>query len=293
MALVLTAVLLGHRLLPGELAFVVETALVFGGLGVPLLLWWAFRRRSRLGAASALVPLLAWGLVIGPAWVPLDWSAPDAAAGTGSLTVASQNVAVRSGSAGESAATLAETGAQVIGLQELDAASRRDATAALSASHPHVFTTETVGLFSRYPIEKARGLELGLGWSRALRAVVDTPSGPVTVYVVHAASARVGAHGDRDRMLAALASEVRADDAARVLVMGDLNTVPTDRAFTDLAGLLHEPNLSSGGPAVTWPATLPLLGLDHVLGRGVTFTERRSIVAGRSDHLATVARLNL
>ena len=292
-ALLLTGVLLGHRRLPGELGFLVETALVFAGLGVPLLLLWALRRRSHLGAAAALVPLVAWALAFVPAWVPLGWSAPDAAVGAGSLMVASQNVAAGSGTAGESAATLAATGAQVIGLQELDGASRREASAALAASHPHTFTAGTVGLFSQYPIEKARALELGLGWSRALRAVVDTPSGPVAVYVVHAASARVGAHDDRDEMLSALTSEVQTDDAARVLVIGDLNAVPTDRSFTDLASLLHEPNLSSGGPAVTWPKTLPLLALDHVLGRGVTFTERRSIVAGRSDHLATVARFNL
>ncbi len=292
-ALLLTGLLQGHRLLPGELGFLVETALVFVGLGVPLLLLWALRRRSHLGAAAALVPLVAWALVFGPTWVPLDWSAPDAAAGPGSLTVASQNVAAGSGTAGESAATLAATGAQVIGLQELHGTSRREASAALAASHPYRFTAGTVGLFSQYPIEKATALDLGLGWSRALRAVVDTPSGPVAVYVVHAASARVGAHDDRDSMLSALTSEVQTDDASRVLVIGDLNTVPTDRSFADLASLLHEPNLSSGGPAVTWPKTLPLLALDHVLGRGVTFTERRSISAGRSDHLATVARLNL
>ena len=248
-AVLLTGVLLGHGLIPGELGFLVETTLVFFGLGVPLLLLWSLRRRTHLGAASSLVPLVAWALVFGPAWIPLGWSAPDAAPGAASLTVASQNVAAGSGTAGESASALAETGAQVIGLQELDAASRQEATAALAASHPYTFTAGTVGLFSTYPIGSTRALDLGLGWSRALRAVVSTPSGPVAVYVVHAASARVGAHDERDRMLAALTSEVQTDEVSRVLVIGDLNTVPTDRSFGDLASLpaRAEPQLGRAG----------------------------------------------
>lgn len=290
-SVLLALTLLGHRLVPGELGFLLETALMFLGLGVAPLLVWALVRRSRRGALSVMLPALAWALLFGPAWVPLAWTAP--APSTASLTVGTQNISVDAATATTSAADLAAAGADVIGLQELTKESRLAVTADLASSHPYVEAANSVGLWSRFPIENARGLDLGLGWERAVAARVVTPAGPVSVYVVHAASARAGAHGERDRMLAALAEEVRADPSERVVVMGDLNTVSTDRALSGLTDQLAEPNLTSGGPALTWPVTLPLLGLDHVLGRGVEFTDRRSVRAGAGDHLATVASMNL
>ncbi|MBB2985246.1 endonuclease/exonuclease/phosphatase family protein [Terracoccus luteus] len=288
----LTLVLVGHRLLPGELGFLVETALVWLGMLVLPLLAWAAVARSRGGATVALVPAVVWALLFVPAVVPLTWTAADPVTGR-QLVVASQNVAAGARTAGDSASSLVAGGAQVIGLQELTASARRDAADVLRESHPHSYTVGTVGLWSAYPIENARPLELRLGWRRALRADVVTPSGTVRVYVVHAASARVGAHGERDAMLEALARVVAADDSERIVLVGDLNAVSTDRALSGLHDELDEPNLGSGGVLRTWPTTLPLLGLDHVMGRGVEFTDRESLVVGEGDHLATRTTLNL
>ncbi|MEU3456489.1 endonuclease/exonuclease/phosphatase family protein [Micromonospora sp. NPDC006766] len=284
-AVLLAVLLAGHRAVPNVrgLGSLVDSAAPLLGLGVPLLGLAALLRRSRRALLVVLLPAVVWGALYGRAWLP-----PAASAGPTSLRVASQNL--RSGNPDPAATVGALTAADVdlIGLQEVDDDDRVDA--ALGQRYPHRAAVSTVALWSRWPIRDAVGVDTGLGWDRALRAVVAAPQGDLVVYVVHLGSARAGHTATRDETLAALATAVRADPAPRLVVLGDLNTATTDRVFVPLARLLHDAQADAGqGFGFTWPAELPVTRPDHVLYRGLTPTAAGVLRTPDSDHRAVTA----
>lgn len=275
-----------HPVLPGVFGTAIATALPWLGLLVPALAIAAIGTRRRRAWLVAAVPLLAWLFVMGPLLVPLS-SAP-AHAGEQEIMVASQNVQAGSGTAAESASTLAERGADVIALEELDGAAREAAAAALQETHPYSYAVGTVGIWSQYPIVNEQPLELGLGWNRALAADLDTPDGLVSIYVVHAASLRPGAQSDRDEMLNELAETVARDENERVIVAGDFNATVTDPALRALQRTVTEPNQSGLTFGFTWPNDMPVARIDHIFQRGLNPLESSVVPAGASDHLAVV-----
>ncbi|SIO06611.1 endonuclease/exonuclease/phosphatase family protein [Agromyces cerinus] len=289
----LVFLLVFHTTVPdvAGLGLVVDTALPWLGLAVPLLLVGAFVARSRAAIATAVLSALVWGIVFVPSMVPLSWTA--AAPSDSSLTVASQNVEAGSGTAADSAAALAATGAEVVALQEMDAESRDAAGSVLDAIYPYRYGVGTVGVWSVFPIENAQMLDLGLGWKRGLAADLETPSGPVSIYVVHAASARPAAHDERDAMLANLADHLARDENDRVIAIGDFNAGSSDRALGAVTAQLSEANQSEGGFGFTWPAVAPVVRLDHVFQRGMEVVSNTTVAAGGGDHLAVVATLDL
>ncbi|MEU8262230.1 endonuclease/exonuclease/phosphatase family protein [Micromonospora sp. NPDC048999] len=284
-AVLLAVLLAGHRAVPNVhgLGSLVDSAAPLLGLGVPLLGLAALLRRSRRALLVVLVPAIAWGALYGRAWLP-----PAAGAGPASVRVASQNL--RSGNPDPAATIGALTAADVdlIGLQEVDDGDRVEAV--LGQRYPHRAAVTTVALWSRWPIRDFVGVDTGLGWDRALRAVVATPQGDLVVYVVHLGSARAGHTVTRDETLAALAAAVRADPAPRLVVLGDLNTATTDRVFVPLTRLLHDAQADAGqGFGFTWPAELPVIRPDHVLYRGLTPTTAGVLHTPDSDHRAVTA----
>ncbi|MFB2586001.1 endonuclease/exonuclease/phosphatase family protein [Herbiconiux liukaitaii] len=293
LALVLALVLGLHVLVPElfGLALVVESMLPWFGFAIPVLLIAALISRSRGAVLATLVPTVVWAVMFVPALLPLSWSAP--AVATDTLMVASQNVEADSGTAGESARILAATGAQVIALQEMDDAGREEVAAILGDTYPYTYGIGTVGVWSSYPIENAQALDLGLGWQRGIAADLATPTGLVSIYVVHAASARPGEHAARDEMLANLADYPPRDENERLLLMGDFNAASTDRSMAGLFDSLDEANQSAGGLGFTWPAAFPVTRLDHVLQRGMEVTSNTTLRVGDSDHLAVLTTLNL
>ncbi|MFG2167351.1 endonuclease/exonuclease/phosphatase family protein [Micromonospora chersina] len=284
-AVLLAVLLVGHRAVPNVhgLGSLVDSATPLLGLGVPLLALAALLRRSRLALLVVLLPAVVWAALYGGAWLP-----PATGAGATSLRVASQNL--RSGNPDPAATldALADADPDLIGLQEVDDGER--VAAALAGRYPHRATVSTVGLWSRWPIREAHGVDTGLGWERALRAVVAAPQGDLAVYVVHLGSARAGHTATRDETVAALATTVRADDAPRLVVLGDLNTATTDRVFAPLTHLLRDAQADAGqGFGFTWPAGLPVTRPDHVLFRGLTPTAAGVLHTPDSDHRAVTA----
>jgi vancomycin resistance protein VanJ len=282
-----------HTMVPdvAGLGLIVDTALPWFGLAVPALLVGALVARSRAAIAAAVLAALVWSGMFVPSIVPLSWTA--APASDARLTVASQNIEAGSGTAADSAAALVGTGAEVVALQEMDAESRAVAGSVLDEIYPHRYGVGTVGVWSVFPIENAQMLELGLGWKRGLAADLETPSGPVSIYVVHAASARPGAHDERDAMLANLADHLARDENDRVVAIGDFNAGSSDRALADVTAQLSEANQSDGGFGFTWPAAAPVVRLDHVFQRGMEVVSNTTVPAGGGDHLAVIATLNL
>jgi endonuclease/exonuclease/phosphatase (EEP) superfamily protein YafD len=135
-----------------------------------------------------------------------------------------------------------------------------------------------VALFAKVPLRSAEVIPLAYDWAPAVRAVLDTPAGPIGV---------LGVHTPRPAALAPLPQPW--------LVLGDCNATPWNPAFADLcaAAGLHDAGGTSFAP--TWPSSLPWplrIPIDHVLtGRGLVATE--VVVGGDfgSDHLPVAAVL--
>ncbi|TIH38282.1 endonuclease/exonuclease/phosphatase family protein [Subtercola vilae] len=296
LAVFLTLILVFHRAIPdvGGVGLIIDTIIPWLGLLIVPLAVLGLVARRRWSRAAVLVPVFAWALLFGSATVPLSWSAPAAntAAGT-TLTVASQNIEASSSTGDESALTLAATGADVIALEEMTAPDFTTVSSTLAEKYPYSFGVGTVGLWSKYPVVHAQPLPLGLGWNRALAADLETPQGLVSIYVIHAASARPGEVSDRDSMLSALAETLPRDENQRVIAVGDFNAALTDRAMSGIEGQLSEANQSGGLFGNTWPSNMPVTRLDHLLQRGMQVTSNTTLSAGASDHRAILTALNL
>ena len=285
-AVALAAVIAGHRLIPNVsgLGSLVDSGVPFLGLGIPVLALAALLRRSRLALLAVLVPLLVWAGLFGTAWLP------SGAGGTVALRVASQNLRIGNPDPVATVTALATTDPDLIGLQEVGGDIQGAAAAALRDRYPYQATESTVALWSRFPIREYVGVDTGLGWNRALRAVVEAPQGDVVVYVVHLGSARAGDTATRDRTVGALAATLRQDAAQRLIVLGDLNTASTDRVISPLTDLLGDAQADVGlGLGFTWPAALPVTRPDHVLYRGLTAASADVVRTPASDHRAVTA----
>lgn len=148
-------------------------------------------------------------------------------------------------------------------------------------------------LFARWPLADAKVIPLGVDWAPAIRAVVNTPAGPVGVLGVHTARPGNRERGElRDRALAAIPDALAGLPAAH-FVLGDFNATPWNPAFVDL--------LTAAGLALatrsepTWPAQFPpplRVPIDHVLISGQLAADGASAGAAfGSDHLPLLATL--
>ncbi|MEV5981380.1 endonuclease/exonuclease/phosphatase family protein [Streptomyces sp. NPDC052114] len=269
---------------PGHLGSLTETALPWFGLGVPLLLMWAAARRSLKGAVAVLAPALAWTVVFGPA----------VAAGQGSgrpdFQALTLNVGGDRTAPGDVAREVKAIGADVVTLQKVPRPAMRAYEEALRAAYPHHVASDTIGLWSRYPLRDVERLGLGGAWPHAIRAVARTPGGDAAVYAVRLPSVRVGvtkgfAVAQRDASAARLAERVARDPTPRVLLLGDLNGSLRDRGLAPLTHGLRSTQEGAGhGLGFTWPAAFPVVRIDHVLVRGLEPTGTRVLPDLGSDH---------
>lgn len=277
----------GHRLLPelGGFTPVLESLLPWLGAAVPLLLAGALATRSWRVIAATLLPAAVWAVMFGPAMLRTPPGGPS------DVSVATLNVGVTNADSARAVRTLAK-GRDLVALQELTDGG--PAAKTLDDRFRYRYRVATVGLWSRFPIVEARKVDIGLDWTRALRAVVDTPKGRLTVYVMHLASARPGRTAQRDRTLAHARRIVDGDDSPRLLLMGDLNTATTDRKRSGLVPPLADAQQEAGsGFGFTWPSSFPVTRPDHILYRGLTATGAGVEPAEGSDHRAAVASLRL
>jgi vancomycin resistance protein VanJ len=284
-SLVVALLIGGHQFIPdiAGLGSLADTAAPWFGLAVPLLLIAAGVRRSKWAAVATVLPLLVWLIAFGTAWLPDS-------GGSIELRVASQNMRADNPQPAQTASAVEATGADLIGLQEIGPDAQPAIAAALRDTYRYHVSESTVALWSRYPITQFTGVDLGLSWTRALRADVATPYGEVTVYVVHLASARAGATATRDSTMHALVERVEVDTSPRIVLLGDLNTASTDRVLTPLTALLHDTQAVAGtGLGFTWPSGFPLTRPDHVLFRGLRATAASVVQTPGSDHRAITA----
>ncbi|MGO1925229.1 MAG: endonuclease/exonuclease/phosphatase family protein [Brachybacterium tyrofermentans] len=258
-------------------------AVLLPWLAIPLVLClilavWSARR----SIVVLLVPTLLWAAAMVPAMPGVGSDAQG-----DPMVVVAQNVRAESGTAADSARAAVDEGAGVIALTELDADSRAAAQSVLDADYPYRYEVGTEGIWSRYPLGAGEPLSLGLGWKRAARVTVQAPAGDVSLYLVHAASVRLGKQEGRDEMLSQVADVIAADRSERVLVVGDFNAASTDPALRPLRAAADWVRPTGISPGFTWPASAPVARIDHVFTRGLDVASSTSFRAGSSDHLAT------
>jgi len=287
LALVVVQLLLAHSLVPnlGGYASLAETFLPWLGVPIIVLGVLVLRRFSRLAALAVTTAALVWAITFVPSMLPQTGPGP------ATLTVASENVRAGNVNAAAVAANLAATGADVVAVQELDAASRDAVAAQLDPTHPFAVIVGTVGLWSSLPIVDSATLDLGLGWNRALWADIDTDAGSTRVYAVHLDSIRPGQESNRDLMLAELGDSLSRDATSKIVVVGDFNSATTDRAFRRLTAHVTDVGTSSFGLGFTWPSAFPVARLDHLLVRGFAPVSSVVLPSNGSDHRGILVSL--
>ncbi|MFG2023248.1 endonuclease/exonuclease/phosphatase family protein [Streptomyces sp. NPDC048825] len=276
----------------GRLGSLLETFLPWLGVAVLLLGCLALLKRSVVGLLACLVPTLAWLWLFAGLWFG---SSPD----SHGLTVVQHNVADDNSDPSGTARALLGARGDLVAVQELTPAARGAYEDVLGGSLPHRAVHGTVALWSAYPLSDVRAVDIRPAgfpdsWQRGLRATVAAPEGEVAVYVAHLPSIRLGATGlasaARDESAALLGARIADDPAERLLVVGDLNGTVQDRGLDPLTSQLSAP---ASGFAFSWPASLPVARIDHVLGKGVDVTEVSALDSTGSDHLPLVGRVRL
>ncbi|WP_320777235.1 endonuclease/exonuclease/phosphatase family protein [Streptomyces sp. CRN 30] len=293
----LTATLLVfHRVVPnsvGRLGSLLESFLPWLGGAVVVLLGLALLRRSALALMALLLPVAAWTCLFGGLLLP--------AAGPGAheLVVVQHNVSDENTDPRGTARALADTGPDLIALEELEPPALAVYEETLAPEYPHHAVRGTVGLWSRYPLTGTRLLDIRPraitdDWSRGLRTVVHTPYGEIAAYVAHLPSVRVGAGGLasswRDESAVLLGRAVATEPLGTVILLGDLNGTVEDRG---LAPLTSRMTVAERGFALSFPAALPLARIDQVMARAATVAHLRTLPATGSDHLPVAARVVL
>lgn len=288
----LTALLLGHRLVPdiGGVGLVLDTAAPWLGVLIPVLALTAVLCRCPAGAVTTLIPLLVWAYIFGSWWAPHPVARIGAA--SDDLTLVSQNLSADNTSGRAAAHALVGTDADIVAVQEFAGTNRAPVQQILDAAYPYREEVGTVALWSRYPTSDTTAADVGAGWRRGLRTHIATPHGVLVVYVVHLPSVRPADTATRNNGLTQLSRTLTADKAEQVVVAGDFNTADTDRHWQSFAPGYTDPQRSSGfGPGFTWPAAFPVARLDHILVRGLPAVTAGVLRVPGTDHRGVTATL--
>ncbi|MFI5930738.1 endonuclease/exonuclease/phosphatase family protein [Actinoplanes sp. NPDC051494] len=275
-----------HSLVPGWLGTAIDSGLPWFGVVLPLLLGASVVRRSRWAFVVSLVPSILWTVMFGPVLVPRS------GADHHDLRVATLNLGATNPEPRTALAAVAEADPDVLVLQELTVGNRAAAGLALDRTWIHHTVTGTVGIWSKVPLSDMSPVDIGIGWTRALRVTVPTQDGPLRIYVAHLASARPAATAERNQTVASLARTIAADESPRLLLAGDLNTTTTDRQFAAFEPLEDTQVEAGSGFGFTWPSKLPVMRPDHILQRGMSTQRSWVVEAPGSDHRAAFAELD-
>ncbi|WP_425471917.1 endonuclease/exonuclease/phosphatase family protein [Streptomyces piniterrae] len=298
--LAVLAVLLGllmflHARVPnavGNLGSLLETFLPWLGLGILLLFALAVLRRSATALVALLLPVVVWVNLFGG-------QVTDKAGTGGNLTVATHNVDADNPDPAATARKIAASGADVVALEELTSDALPTYKRELAKTFPHSTVQGTVGLWSKHPLSDSAPVDIKLGWTRALRAVVTANGQKVAVYVAHLPSVRVKLEAgftanQRDGSAEALGEAIAADPVKKAILLGDLNGTMNDRSLAPVTSQMRSAQGAAGdGFGFSWPAGFPMARIDHIMTKGMDPVASWSLASTGSDHLPMAARVKL
>ncbi|MFD5635136.1 MULTISPECIES: endonuclease/exonuclease/phosphatase family protein [unclassified Streptomyces] len=295
LALLLALVMLTHARIPnriGNLGSLTETFLPWLGVFIPVLLVLGFVRKS----ATALIAVVLAGAV----WLNLFGGLlTDKTGAGGDLTVATHNVNADNPDPSGTARDVAASGADVLALEELTASAVPVYETALASTYKYHSVQGTVGLWSKYPLDDVRPVDIKLGWTRAMRATVTAPAGRVAVYVAHLPSVRVKMKAgftarQRDKSANALGEAIADDSLQRVVLLGDLNGTMNDRALNAVTAQMRSTQGAAGsGFGFSWPASFPMARIDQIMVKGIEPVSSWTLPETGSDHLPIAARVKM
>ncbi|MFE3743527.1 endonuclease/exonuclease/phosphatase family protein [Streptomyces sp. NPDC059134] len=295
LALLAALLMILHAQIPntiGNLGSLTETFLPWLGLVVPLVLVLGLVRRSATALIALLLPAVVWVNLFGGLIT-------DKSGAGGDLTVATHNVNADNPDPEGTAASLAQSGADVLALEELKAGAVPTYEKALAGTYKYHSVQGTVGLWSKYPMSGTKPVGIRLGWVRAMRSTVTTPQGPVAVYVAHLPSVRVKLHAgftanQRDKSADALGEAISHEPLEQVILLGDLNGTMNDRSLKAVTAQMRSTQGAAGdGYGFSWPAAFPLARIDQIMVKGVEPTSSWTLPRTDSDHLPIAARVAL
>lgn len=229
------------------------------------------------------------------------------------ITVASYNI--RHGRGLDDAVDLERTadalqrlGADLIGLQEVDASVRRSGTVdqaaflgerlgmehAFGAFFPYDGGRYGMAVLSRFPIVAARSIRLPDGEEpRVALAVTVAPPGADTITVVNVHFDWLDDDTDRFRQASALATQLDALEHPWVL-LGDFNDLPDSRTLKLFYPIVGDARKPADG-RLTFPADGPAKEIDHIFakrGSGLEVVDLRVIADTiTSDHRPVLAQV--
>ncbi|WP_274557764.1 endonuclease/exonuclease/phosphatase family protein [Streptomyces spiramyceticus] len=295
-AVLLTLLMVFHAEIPntvGNLGSLTETFLPWlGVVGIPVLLVMALVRRSATALVALLLPAIVWLNLFGGLLT-------DKAGTGGNLTVATHNVNAENPDPEGTARKLAESGADVVALEELKASAVPSYESALSGTYKYHSVQGTVGLWSKYPMSDTRPVDIKMGWTRAMRSTVTTPEGEVAVYVAHLPSVRVKVNagftaGQRDDSADALGEAIAREPLGKVVLLGDLNGTMNDRALNAVTSQMRSTQGAAGdGFGFSWPAAFPMARIDQIMVKGIDPVSSWALPDTGSDHLPIAARVEI
>ncbi|MEU1848812.1 endonuclease/exonuclease/phosphatase family protein [Streptomyces sp. NPDC019990] len=294
-AVLLAVVMVLHSHIPnriGNLGSLTETFLPWLGLLVPVLLVLALVRRSATALIAVLLPSVVWLNLFGG-------QLTDKAAAGGDLTVATHNVNADNPEPVRTAREVAASGADVLALEELTEQALPTYEKALAPTYRYHAVQGTVGVWSRYPLSDVRGVDLDMGWTRAMRATVTAPAGQVAVYAAHLPSVRVKMEAgftarQRDRSADFLGEAIAREPLRNVVLLGDLNGTMNDRALNAVTAQMRSTQGAAGrGFGFSWPASFPMARIDQIMVRGLKPESSWTLPRTGSDHLPIAARVRV
>ncbi|MFF7329061.1 endonuclease/exonuclease/phosphatase family protein [Streptomyces sp. NPDC090306] len=294
-ALVLALVMLLHAHIPnriGNLGSLIETFLPWIGVCVPVLFVLALVRRSATAVIAVVLPAVVWLNLFGGLLF-------DRTATGGDLTVATHNVNAENKEPADTARDVAASGADVVALEELTETAVPVYEKALAPTYKYHSVEGTVGLWSKYPLSGVRAVDIKLGWTRAMRARVATPEGPVAVYVAHLPSVRVKLRAgftarQRDTSADALGEAIAGEKLTDVVLLGDLNGTMNDRSLNAVTSQMRSTQGAAGaGFGFSWPASFPMARIDQIMVKGLDPVSSWTLPATGSDHLPVAARVQV
>ncbi|MFF4183913.1 endonuclease/exonuclease/phosphatase family protein [Streptomyces sp. NPDC001691] len=295
LAVLIALVMLLHARIPnsvGNLGSLSETFLPWLGVFVPVLFGLALWRRSATALIALLLPAIVWLNMFGGLLTDKQGSG-------GNLIVATHNVNAENPDPAGTARQVAASGAQVLALEEVPGDEVETYKKALAGFYPYHSVQGTVGLWSKYPLSDSRPVDIKIGWTRAMRSTVKTPSGDIAVYVAHMPSVRVKLNAgftanQRDNSAYTLGEAISAEPVKKVVLLGDLNGTMNDRSLTNITSQMRSTQGAAGnGFGFSWPAGFPMARIDQIMVKGIEPKSSWTLPKTQSDHLPIAARLQI
>jgi endonuclease/exonuclease/phosphatase (EEP) superfamily protein YafD len=271
--------------------FAVHFGLAFLGLAALL----AWRRSPAWAAGAAAAAVLALAPV-----APWYFGRDEPAATAPAVRFFLANVYYRNHRKRRLLERVAEESPDVVALVEVNLSWLRRLRT-LREQYPYHFERPDeayvgLALYSRFPIENARVLELPGGPSTpVIAACIAAPGGAFELVLAHPPSPesaeRIARRNDEIRAIARYAAGVPGP----LVLAGDFNLAMWNAGYRPLAEAEGLHNARQGhGVGPTWPAPWPVgVPIDHVLGNpGVRFHDFRVLGPVGSDHLPVFTELS-